>query len=175
MSDNVNPGDIIRIDYPDGSAVEGEYVKPFAYLHVVLVGGVDYYMRPGAVTVLRRATRAPAPAPFKVGTWVRGKDSPDWIGVVTEFIDDSVMKARNWKSSFSTCVSADDLTILDGPPEPPDGSVYLISTTVYERYGMGHYQTGRHGLSHLDRLIGCFDDADLAALRILGNTGRAAS
>lgn len=172
MSDNINPGDLVRIDYPDGSAVKGVYVKQFAYLSIVRVGGSDYYARPGAITVLKQATRTLTPAPLKVGTWVRGKDSPDWIGVVTEFIDDSVMKARNWKSSFSTCVSADDLTILDGPPEPPDGSVYLIGTIVYERYGMGHYQTGRSGPDRWDRVIGRLDNAELATLRILGDTGR---
>lgn len=167
MSDNINPGDLVRIDYPDGSAVKGVYVKQFAYLPIVHVGGSDYHMRPGTITVLKRA-----PARFTVGTWVRGKDSFGWIGVVTEIVDDTVVKVRNLKNDFSKLVSTSILTALDGPPEPPDGSVYVIGTIVYERYGTGHYQTGRSGPDRWDRVIGRLDNAELATLRILGDTGR---
>ena len=90
---------------------------------------------------LTRLPAAPEPAPVEVGDWLKSlmdKDSHvvtsvdgDWIGI------------RWWQSGDIYRVnrrSIEGWTRLDGPPEPPIGSVYVIDGLVRQHTVEGQHE-----------------------------------
>ena len=124
------------------------------------------------IEAVRRLPAAPEPAPIEVGDWWADEEG---IPHVVEVLHDDSVGLRRWTASVvnrfvEPSLLRDYWTRLDGPPEPPEGSVYVIAGTVWHHHNVGH----------LPALIGIkwpriWDEvaADnrsaLATLRILGS------
>ena len=126
--------------------------------------------------VISRATRlpvAPEPAPIKVGDWLESlmdKDphvvasvDGDWIGI------------RWWQSGDIYRVNRQSIegwTRLDGPPEPLQGTVYVIGKTVWHADDWGHIAAAAGAVAlEWSTVCGLYDTERLATLQIVHTLG----
>jgi len=114
-------------------------------------------------------TLSPEPAPIEVGDWLKSlmdKDSHvvtsvdgDWIGI------------RWWQSGAIYRVnrrSIEGWTRLDGPPEPPQGTVYVIGKTVWYADDWGHIAAAAGAVAlEWSTVCGLYDTERLATLQIV--------
>ena len=119
--------------------------------------------------LLTRLPAAPEPAPIEVGDWLKSlmdKDSHvvtsvdgDWIGI------------RWWQSGAIYRVnrrSIEGWTRLDGPPEPPQGTVYVIGKTVWHADDWGHIAAAAGAVAlEWSTVCGLYDTERLATLQIV--------
>lgn len=122
---------------------------------------------------LTRLPAAPEPAPIEVGDWLKSlmdKDSHvvtsvdgDWIGI------------RWWQSGAIYRVnrrSIEGWTRLDGPPEPPQGTVYVIGKTVWHADDWGHIAAAAGAVAlEWSTVCGLYDTERLATLQIVHTLG----
>lgn len=135
-------------------------------LWLVYLGGraAPYGWLPDALTL------APEPAPIEVGDWWADEEG---VPHVVEVLHDDSVGLRRWTASVvnrfvEPSLLRDYWTRLDGPPEPPEGSVGTVGPVVFEVTADGVEITGSAFVEPwpaFDKRYGTW----LATLRILGS------
>lgn len=105
----------------------------------------DGLLREVLTTSLTRLPAAPEPAPIEVGDWWK---SATGIVAVVLGVDGDTLTWRRLDGSLPlagrTHVMAESWTRLDGPPEPPVGSVYVITNVDGQPDVWHHHANGLH-------------------------------
>lgn len=119
---------------------------------------------------LTRLPAAPEPAPIEVGDW--WTDEGGWPCVVVKIGPTGNPFLRRWTSEHPDKAPSPETlraawTRLDGPPEPPVGSVYVIRGTVWESTNEGHWRVGMEGVDLWPEVQAYYDKVDLATLQIV--------
>ncbi len=123
---------------------------------------------------LTRLPAAPEPAPIEVGDW--WADEGGWPCVVVKIGPTGNPFLRRWTSEHPDKAPSPETlraawTRLDGPPEPPVGSVYVIRGTVWESTNEGHWRVGMEGVDLWPEAQAYYDKVDLATLQIVHTLG----
>lgn len=118
--------------------------------HGLMGWGVDYQYEDGgrvAWDYASRLTLAPEPAPIAVGSWWADEDGIPHVAV-------SVRPGgglfRRWMDepsdlgAFGVDALLANWTLLDGPPEPPQGTVYVITNVDGQPDVWHHHVNGLH-------------------------------
>lgn len=159
-------GEYVRAD-GDGWAVEGRVTFVLGDPCVDLGNYCQGIKR----AVITRLPAAPEPAPIEVGDW--WADEGGWPCVVVKIGPTGNPFLRRWTSEHPDKAPSPETlraawTRLDGPPEPPVGSVGTVGPVVFEVTADGVEITGS---AHIDpwpafcKRYGTW----LATLRILGS------
>lgn len=134
------------------------------------------------IEAVRRLPTAPEPAPIEVGDWWADEDG---LPHVVEVLHDGSVGLRRWTDSVvnrfvEPSLLRDYWTRLDGPPEPPEGSVYVIAGDVWHRKTDGlhlqatSYQAWPHSWikpkASFD-VVRRYSPSDLATLQIVHTLG----
>lgn len=124
---------------------------------------------------LTRLPAAPEPAPIEVGDW--WTDEGGWPCVVVKIGPTGNPFLRRWTSEHPDKAPSPETlraawTRLDGPPEPPVGSVFVISRHVWANDGK-RYRSTSPGLvsDSWDFLASGYSKAGLATLQIVHTLG----
>lgn len=114
------------------------------------------------------------PEQIEVGDW--WADEGGWPCVVVKIGPTGNPFLRRWTSEHPDKAPSPETlraawTRLDGPPEPPVGSVYVIRGTVWESTNEGHWRVGMEGVDLWPEAQAYYDKVDLATLQIVHTLG----
>ncbi len=123
---------------------------------------------------LTRLPAAPEPAPIEVGDW--WADEGGWPCVVVKIGPTGNPFLRRWTSEHPDKAPSPETlraawTRLDGPPEPPVGSVYVIDEAVWHHDPDCHQCIGDSGEWTWERIVAATPNSELATLQIVHTLG----
>lgn len=163
---------LVKGDRVEVAGITGEvFAEPGGFL-MVLWPDESTSAVPDVISRATRLPAAPEPAPIEVGDWWADEEG---LPHVVEVLHDGSVGMRRWTYSVvnrfvEPSLLRDHWTRLDGPPEPPMGSVYVIDKTVWHADDWGHIAAaaGAVGLEWAT-VRGLYDVDRLATLRIFGS------